>query len=157
MNKIDKIAKRKELLEQGYYFDFKCSIDENGEVKSEEVWVKERVGFYIQETSHNYDSEWIFECINPHFEAEQYKSKCSVIQIDNLEKFESYIVRLENRIFFKVGGCYLGRKKISMTNNHIKIEIVLSTEEWYEWVPSHFTIKEKKDWAEKVFLKWDAI
>ena len=31
MNKIDKIAKRKELLENGYSFDFKRSIDENGD------------------------------------------------------------------------------------------------------------------------------
>jgi hypothetical protein len=41
MDKIDKIAKRKELLENGYSFDFKSSIDENGEVKSEEIWITE--------------------------------------------------------------------------------------------------------------------
>jgi hypothetical protein len=160
MNKIDKIAKRKELLEQGYYFDFKSSIDENGEVKSEEVWVKERVAFYIQRTSQNYKSEWVFQCYNPYYKVKQFKSKCSVIQIDNLEKFETYIFKLPNKFFFEIGGCYLGRKKVIITNNEVKINILLSAaDQWYDknWSPSYLSTKEAKKWEEKVFKRWDDI
>ena len=65
MNKIDKIAKRKELLENGYLLDFKRSIDENGEVKSEEIWITEnKYGFYIQRNEFNRTSKRVFDCFN---------------------------------------------------------------------------------------------
>ena len=155
MNKIDKIAKRKELLENGYFLDFKRSIDENGEVKSEEIWITEnKYGFYIQRNEFNRTSERVFDCFNELHKLKQYKWKRNVIQIGTKEKFETYIYTLKNIAPWQLGKCYRGRKKVILSENEVKIEVELTENKyvggsgWFSW---------DNDWIEKMFKEMDSM
>lgn len=155
MNKIDKIAKRKELLEQGYLFDFKSSIDENGEVKSEEIWITEnKFGFYIQRNEFNRTSERVFDCFNEYHRLKQYKWKRHVIQIGTKEKFETYVYTLKNIAPWQLGKCYRGRKKVIISENEVKIEVEL-TENKYVGGSDWFSLD--NDWIEEMFKEMDCI
>lgn len=167
MNKIDKIAKRKELLENGYSFDFKRSIDENGEVKSEEIWVEEKGvkvdymdsarcihGYYIQRNEFNLTTGRVFDCFNEFHRLKQYKWKRHVIQIDTKEKFETYIYTMHNIDPWKIGKCYWGRKKVIISDNEVKIEIEL-TQNIYVRDSTWFSLD--NDWIEKMFKEMDSM
>jgi len=154
MNKIDKIAKRKELLENGYSFDFKSSIDENGEVKSEEIWITQnKFGFYIQQNEFNRTSERVFDCFNEYRRLKQYKWKRHVIQIDTKEKFETYIYTMHNIAPWQIGKCYWGRKRVIISENEVKIEIEL-TEDKYVGGSYWFSLD---NGIEEMFKKMDSM
>ena len=167
MNKIDKIATRKVLLENGYSFDFKRSIDENGEVKSEEIWVEDKGvkldymdsarrihGFYIQRNEFNRTSERVFDCFNELHRLKQYKWKRHVIQIDTKEKFETYIYTMHNIAPWKIGECYWGRKKVIISESVVKIEVEL-TENVYVGGSDWFSLD--NGWIKEMFKNMDSM
>jgi hypothetical protein len=155
MNKIDKIAKRKELLEDGYSLDFKRSIDENGEIKSEEIWITEnKFGFYIQDNEFNRTSERVFDCFNEYHRLKQYKWKRHVIQIGTKEKFETYIYTLKNIAPWQRGKCYEGRKKVIISEDEVKIEVELTSRE-YSGGSVWFSLD--NGWIEEMFKSMDSM
>ena len=168
MNKIDKIAKRKELLENGYSFDFKRSIDENGEVKSEEIWVEEKWvkdetdwtgsarkihGFYIQRNEFNLKAKRVFDCFDERLKLKQYKKKRHVIQFNTKEKFDSYTWTLKNIDPFLLGRCYWGRKKVMLSTESVKIEVELTEFEYTGEKWGLVTDERKKE----IYNNWDCI
>lgn len=151
MNKIDKIAKRKELLENGYSFDFKRSIDENGEVKSEEIWITEnKYGFYIQQNEFNLREGRVFDCFNELHKLKQYKWKRHVIQIDTKEKFMSYIYTLKNIAPWQIGGCYYGRIKVILSSINFKTEVELTEEKYSGGIDWILHKDHKFEWLKKL-------